>query len=450
MNNIQTRLLNAVASLTLATALVPAQLQAQTLVDQQDAEALPAIEPARKGPIADDLRVAGLGYEELNADAQLSTSDGMVSADFSLDYNFAGAPRTIKTAKGNVVFGSYTNVSVKASVPLNPVKQGSSVDFKNFGNNGHLTVNFNHFAPSFADPVELVPFKARFAETCLVEQAKEWTEHTQVEGGKVLTPEQRLSQTTVVLGAFRGSDNADELWDERVSAAAGADGAGGFGAVALQQCTAGNGHPMLSDTDLVLKYASLTLTRPGEYQAFSNRFIKPSTTGFWGGSLSLGFNRFSIVNRPAFVIDRTQRVGFDLNMRAGKIWSQSGLMVAIGGGYTRTYKAKDEVEICGAPNISGVSTCIKGLDGAPERTDTAYAEVSLRYVLLRDKHGTPLIGMAPRAAYIREDNAFQVTFPVFFQHSKEGGLDAGIQAIWNSDKKRVAVGAFIGVPFGGF
>lgn len=447
---IQSRLLVAGAYTALAITLAPTPSLAQAVDDHSGTALTPGIETAQRGPIADDLRVAGLGYDELRADAQLATSDGMVSAEFSLDYNFAAAPRTSTSADIRVVFGSFTNISVKASVPLNSAEQGSSVDFKNFGNNGRLTINFNHFSPSFAHPGDLVPYNLRFAETCLVEQAKEWTEHTQVEGGKVLTSEQRQSQTAAVLGAYRAFGNADDLWDERVKAAAGADGAGGFGTVALKQCTANTGYPIQSDSDLVLKYATLTLTGHGEYQEFRNRFIKPATTGFWGGSLSVGYNRFSIVNRPAFVIDRTERVGFDLNMRAGKIWSQSGLMVAIGGGYTRTYKAKDEVEICGAPNISGVSTCIKGQDGAPERTDTAYAEISLRYVLLRDKHGNPLIGMAPRAAYIREDKAFQVTFPVFFQHSKEGGLDAGIQAIWNSDKKRVAVGAFIGVPFGGF
>ncbi len=450
MTNLQSRLLAAGACTALATALLPAQAYGQTSDDSAGTAVTPGIETAQRGPIADDLRVAGLGYEELKADAQLSTSDGMVSADFSLNYNFAGAPKTVTAGDRRVVFGSFTNVSVKASVPLNSAEQGSSVDFKNFGNNGRLTINFNHFSPSFADPVGLVPFNYRFAETCLTEQAKAWTEHPQVESGRVLTLEQRQAQTAAVLGKYRALNGDPTLWDEKVSEATHVDGAGGFGAVALQQCTAGNGHPMLSDTDLVLKYAALTLTGPGEYQEFRNRYISPSRTFFWGGSVSLGYNRFSVVNRPAFAIDRTGRVGFDANMRIGQIWSQSGTMIALGGGYTRTYQAKADVEICGAPNSSGVSTCITGQDGVPARTDTGYAELSLRQVVLRDKHGRPLIGIAPRAAYILEDKAFQVTFPVFFQHSKEGGLDAGIQAIWNSDKKRVAVGAFIGVPFGGF
>ena len=408
----------------------------------------PSVKVAERGPVTDNLRISGLGFRELVPDAQIATIDGVVSANFSLDYNFAAAPKTISTKSGKVIFGSFSTVSVKASVPLNSASADTAVDFKNFGNKGKLTINYNYFAPKFASPTGLAPFNFRFGETCLVEQGKMWASEAQTENGKVLAPEERSARVSAVLTSYRMQMSGSGLWDEAITVAKSAEGAGGFGPVAFQECFAGNGHPMNSDTDLARRYAGQTFNKPEEYNSFYNSYIRPGRTNFLGGSVSFGYNRFSIVDRPTFTVDNAGRVGFDFNLRAGTILAGSGTLLALGGGFVRTYEPKDEIEVCSAQGPT--SRCVKGQDGFPDRRDTGYVEVSWRQVVLRDKNGNPLLGISPKVSYDFKANAVQVNFPIFFQHSKESGLDAGIEGIWNSDKKGVAVGAFIGVPFGGF
>lgn len=408
----------------------------------------PGVETASKGPIGDSNRIAGLGFSELTPDAQLSTADGAVSADLSLDYSFAASPVSKDTPLGSVITGSFSNVSIKASIPLNPDKTGSSIDFKNFGNKGKFTLNFNHFAPRFASPAGQGKYFFRFGEACLNEAGAAWIASPQIDNGRVLETAERQAQVKTMLAGYRGEMAGTLLWDEAIEKSSALPKSGAFGKSAAQQCVAGAGHPLQSDTDLARRYAEAALDAQ-EYKVWRRSIVSVGRTVFYGGDASFGYNRFEIANRQTLLVDRIERVGFDINFHGGIIFAGSSTLVSIGVGYTRAYEPKKVIDQC-LPNLSGGCTNLKGQDGLPDRKDTAYAEIGLRKVLLRDRHGDPLVGIAPKITYIREDDAFQVSIPLYFQRSKKGGLDAGVQAIWNSDKKRVAIGAFIGVPFGGF
>lgn len=61
----------------------------------------------------------------------------------------------------------------------------------------------------------------------------------------------------------------------------------------------------------------------------------------------------------------------------------------------------------------------------PAAERRGYASVNLRKVLLR--------------------NWFEL--PVYLQRSDDGGLDAGVRAIFNTGSDKFGLGAFIGEPF---
>lgn len=380
-------------------------------------------------------RTASAGYEQISTSAQLSSEGEQINADFSLDYRIAGAPRL----DGTHLVGSFLSVSIKGSVPLNGSKPGSVVDFKTFGSGGNLTLGFNYFRPRVTSVSQSYPVIRQLARYCVATSVSKWgdDEHgspAEAAAGAAALGRFDQSAADTELGVF-------EIIKETVGDEA---GTGTVGKAIAENCSKDN--PKLTDdSSFIDVFATHGLT-PAEAAAW-RRNVRSEGTLFLGGQVSLGYNRFDIVDRTALANRPVDRIGYDANGRIGYVFGGANVMALGTFGYTRSYKAKDVVDVCGPPDINGKSICINGQDGAPDRKDTGYAGAVLRVVVLRNKDGEATLGIRPSATYVFEDKDWQLEIPVFFQHTDTGGLDAGVKGIYNTGKKDFGIGAFVGLAF---
>lgn len=393
------------------------------------------------GPIEAPDRIASDDLRDLTTSAQLSSENDVISANFSLDLTVSGR-QTISEENGvTFVSARSTNLAVKANLPLNGTKDGDFVDFKTFGNDGKLTIGFNTYNAKFVSPFATLPDLAQFARGCIIHAGKDW-----LSGPQLGSPE----KVEAVLDAYDASKAVYGSIPPRLEAAAkatAADGDSGFGAYALAYCKVGGG-AKVGNANHYLRFAKEAGGNPNfSPAAWRRRYFDPQNTFFLGGEASFGYNRFSVVNRTTISTARVDRVGFDVSARAGLILGNSGTVLMASGGFTRTYTAKDLVDVCSAPDPSGKTTCVNGQDGFPDRSETGYGTVSVRKVLLRNSVGEPILGIRPSVTYILDDKDWQFELPVYLQRNDKGGLDAGVKLIYNTGKDKVGLGAFVGTSF---
>lgn len=391
------------------------------------------------GPIAAEDRIASDDLSDTKTSAQISSDNDLISANFSLDMTSTGF-RKISTDGRFITFNT-SNFSVKASIPLNKSEDHSAVDFKTFGNDGKLTFGFNTYRAKFVSPFATLPDLAQFAEGCIAFAGKDWV------GGPLRGSPEKVD---MVLKEYEGSATKFGSIGARLEAASTAtktDENGGFGAYALEFCKVGGSGKIGNDNDYI-RFAKESADNPNfSPSAWRRRYFDPQNTVFWGGEASLGYNRFSIVNRTTVSSSRIDRLGFDVSGRVGLIVGNSGTVILLSGGFVRSYKAKDVVDVCGPPDLSGKTVCVNGQDGTPDRTQTGYGTLSVRKVLLRNRFGEPILGVRPSVTYIKEDKDWQFELPVYLQRSDKGGLDAGVRLIYNTGNDKFGLGAFVGTSF---
>lgn len=388
------------------------------------------------GPIAAGDRVATDDLKDVAVDAQISSENEIVSASFALEVGFNGNARAAKGGKEYTV-SSY-NLSLKASVPLNKAEDKAPIDFKTFGNDGKLTIGFNSYRAKFSDPFDKLPDLTQFAGGCILKAGKDWSKSSEFDQETVDRAIAEFNDPKTGVRSISGRlDAVRQLTKD--------DPEGGFGKIAYEFCRIGGGAQVSNDDQYVM-FAAATIGAP-QARSWRRKHYAAQGTFFWGGEASLGYNRFSVLDRGTLTNSINDRVGFDVNGRAGWIFGGAGTMVVLSVGYARSYEAKDVVEVCGPPDLSGNSRCEKGQDGLPKREDTAYGTASLRQVLLRNDKGQPILGIRPAVTYAFEDKAWQFELPVYLQRSESGGLDGGVRAIYNTGSKKFGIGAFIGVPF---
>lgn len=418
---------------------IPLLLATAAFAEPVAAEQVPAPDYAgltSGGSLTAPDTIPSSGFEDTDAKAQLSNEGDQLNADFSFTLNRASAP------KGNqeTVSGTFFSLSVKASLPLNGTKAGSIVDFKTFGNNGKVSLGFNFFRPTFVTSVQDYPVIVPSERRCIVLASNAWSK----DGHNSAADQKKAS---LLLAAFDKASTSSELGVfEMLDEATGVSPADGtLAAFVRQRCGINPAYGIRNDSDIALLYASDTLD-PAAYAAWRRKHRAEGTV-YFGGEVSLGYNRFEVVDRPTTSIIRPERVGFDANGHVGYILPGASTMLLVEGGFTRAYTAQDAVDVCGPPDPQGRATCVNGQDGLPTRKDTAYIGGSWRQILLRNKYGQPILGMKPSVTYVREDKAWQFALPVYFQRSDTGGLDGGIKATYNTDKDKFSIGAFVGVPF---
>lgn len=415
------------AALLLGTAIAPAQAEGNHTY----------LQTTGGGSIAAPDRVASDDIKDVVTSAQIENENEVLTANFSLDLTVVGRAKAAgKSDDDRYVTSRLTNLSVKVSVPMNKAEEGSLVDFKTFGNDGKLTVGFNSYRSSYDLPTTNLPVYGEMAGACLREAGETWRE------------EKRIANepgVEIMVGYLVGEVNQGGSIDGAMERASKLDGVGDFGPYALAICKV-NGTAKIRDDKDYVQFGEQALGKEG-FAKWKRSQSSPRPSFFFGAEASIGYNRFSVVNRTTVSVDVKDRVGFDANARAGWVFGSQGMVLLASGGYTRSYKPKDVAEVCGPPDLNGNTTCVSGQDGMPGREETAYASVSLRKVLLRNKQGQPILGVRPSVTYVFEDKAWQFELPVYLQRSDSGGLDAGVRAIFNTGSDKFGLGAFVGVPF---
>lgn len=376
------------------------------------------------------------GFKDTDAKAELSSEGDQVNANFAFTLNRGSAPH----GDQETVSGTFFSLSLKASVPLNGNKEGSVVNFKTFGNNGKLTLGFNFFRPTYVTAVQddgVIKTSERF---CIVKASRAWAELGHDDAAD------RTALDQILMAYDKARSDPDNGAFDLLDAATGlSPGEGSLGSFVRQRCGKSQESGLTNDERFAEIYAREALDAPA-YKAWRRKHHAEGTF-YFGGEVSIGYNRFSVINRPTLTLQHPDRVGFDGNGHVGYIFPRASTMLLVESGYTRTYAAQDKVDVCGPPNPQGQSICINGEGGLPTRKDTGYVGASWRQVLLRNSHDDPVLGMRPSATYIFEDKDWQFALPVYFQRNESGGLDAGVKATYNTGKKKFEVGAFVGLPF---
>ena len=399
------------------------------------------------GPIDAPDRIASDDIATVTSSAQISSADDTVSANFSLNATMVSNRKitTVRVGQDERQFVSAytTNISVKASLPLNGASNNSLVDFKTFGNNGKLTIGFNSYHAKFISPFDTLPELSLMARGCIVEAGVQWRKKDRANNP---------AEIDTVLAAYNADLQVHGAISGALDVASKTTRDDGFGPYTKKYCRVASDNVKTDDSAGVTNDNEYVIfgkqaIGPERASAFRRRYFDPQTTFFWGGELSLGYNRFSVAQRSTLSVQTVDRVGFDGNARAGWILGNAGTMVTFSAGYTRSYDAKDEVDVCGPTDALGNSICIHGQDGVPDRKSTGYGSASLRLVVLSNSSGQPIVGIRPSVTYVLEDKDWQFELPVYLQRSDAGGLDAGVKAIYNTGTDKVGLGAFVGVTF---
>lgn len=377
------------------------------------------------------------GYEVFVPSAQISSNGDQVSLDFSLDYKVAGS----RPPSGGQVRGNFLMVSLKGSVPVNSAKANSLVDFKTFGNNGKLTLGFNYFRPSVTSVASEFPVVRASAAYCVNTAIFDWINdnHDSSAGYKdALAARERLNK------ALEPSSNfgAFEIVDE----AAGTDKSTGTVGSAIHAACSQANKKLSNENSFATVFARKALS-PAAYNDWRKTNQRGNMTMFLGAEVSLGYNKFSIVDRPSVSQGQVDRIGFDAKGHVGVVLAGTSTLATVNFGFVRSYTAQAVVDVCGPPNLAGTTICVNGQDGPPTRKETGYVGVSVRQVLLRNKYGEPVLGIRPSATYVLKDKDWQFELPFYLQRNESGGLDAGVRVVYNTGMDKVGIGAFVGVPF---
>lgn len=387
------------------------------------------------GSVTASDRIATDDLRDVTTTAQLDSDGTAVVANFSFDMQL---PAKVKfAADGQSYRVRSGSLSIKASVPINANSADSQIDFKTFGNNGRLTINFNSYTASFDNPFDNLGEAPFYARVCVVEVGKKWAiSHPSFD-----------PYSNPMLAAFDANDySSTEGKLSEASKAAAKSPDDGFGEEAYRACGANGTRGIGADEDYATQFGALADPSARASQTWHRLPSQNLTTFFWGGEVSLGYNRFSVIDRSTISTVGESRIGFDANGRIGVLFG-AGAVLTFSGGYTRAYSAKPSIDLCGPPDLAGNSTCVNGEDGQPEKKDTGYFTLAGRMVIDRNDQGTPTIGIRPSVTYVLEDKDFQFELPVFFQSNGSGGLDAGIRFLYNSGSKDAGVGAFVGTIF---
>lgn len=414
--------LKAIGKTSLAACFVLAATSQSALAEANDYYGITA-----GGDIEASDRIATDDLKTINTKVQISSVGEVVTAGFALDLTIQHSPD-----KDVGINSSISTLSIKASLPLNSAKDKAPIDFKTFGNDGKFSIAFNNYQTRFAKADGTHADYANLGRICMTQQGNKWIEQlgpsaTQSHVDQIQKYDkeyhglaERGLPVLAILGTLKSSSD--------------------FAKASTGACT------FSDENEYPRRFLSLAKKEDRFRQWRANNFDKNSTF-FWGAEGSLGYNRFSIADRTTLSLRDVDRVGFDASGHVGLILGDAKWVLLLSGGYTRTYKAKALVDLCGPPGPDGKSVCINGQDGEPARKDTGYATASFRKVLISKSSGEPVLGIRPSATYILEDKDWQFELPIYFQRNKAGALDAGVRAVYNTGKDKVAFGAFVGTSF---
>jgi hypothetical protein len=391
-----------------------------TVAHASEADPSPYVGLTAGGQITAPDRVTSGEAQTLVTTAQISNEDDVLIANFALDFTLNGGSTQVTRGAVNFTSTHLLNVAVKASVPINPAEDGSQIDFRSFGNDGKLTIGFNYYRSRLISAFETLPENTKSAAICVQKAGDIWLGDRP---GRHITSDKL--QINAYLEAFKaaGAEGkpAGAILFESLSLSSAPD----FRAFAHKYCKIDGEAGVMNGSDYTRLFGEASLGAEG-YARWNRRYNNPQGSWFLGAEASLGYSRFDVVDRPA---------------------GQANLILLASAGYTRRYKAQDVVQVCGPPDSSGNANCISGQDGPPTPSDTGYATLSARYVLHRNSTGDPVIGIRPSVTYILGDKDWQFELPVYLQRNEDGGLDAGIRAIYNTGARKFGLGAFVGVPF---
>ena len=181
----------------------------------------------------------------------------------------------------------------------------------------------------------------------------------------------------------------------------------------------------------------------GEDGADDRGFI-PQRLTFWNLSGALNVDDFEFADPTTFAEDKKRRLGYAFSGSFGFSPASAKTFLLGSVEYRRTWKASDKKTRCPIASAAPVD-CLNAVFAPPEKNIDYKLSALARFA---EPFGSKLpIAMDVKGSYDAKDNVFGVEVPVYTFLDDGGKLRGGVRFGWDSDKKRVAVGVFIGAPF---
>ena len=381
------------------------------------------------------------GEDTLLPTFQISSVDNNVVGEFALTWS-GGNVEAIKVDSQVIEIGfSRTDVSLKASVPFNATEGDNPfINFSNVGNDAQVSFEFLRRSGTDRTSPQRYDYLAILVGRCLTDVSEEWL----AERSLVQTSDREAVDS--VIAAYRiarasgkqlGSNVSTQI-DKEIGKAENA-----FWQAKSNACRITGSGPIRNQEDLIARYDPSGSLVPDGADIGDDGVI--FLRGF---SASAGYQKFEVLNRSAFRLDTSDRVGFELEAFAGFISGNGSISGRLTGAYVRSFQAQDEVEFCRDVSTQ-TQECLTGSNLLPTRTDSIVLKAEGRVVLNRDDLGRPNLAMAPEVSYNVDDNEWLFDLPIYLQRNEENGLDAGIRLAYGTKDSDFSAGLFVGVPFAG-
>jgi hypothetical protein len=391
------------------------------------------------GPADREASGFGGGSEVLGPKFELSNENEQVIGTFTLGYTLAKGSFAPLVNNKQKIQANFVRLGLKASAPFNGSKETDVLDFRNLGDDAKATFSITWHSASYNEGGARQKAVNQSLRQCIAEAVTPFLktlaiamrEQAQIEADALL---KEYNETLNNKPNVVGRDILEDMKDKNK-----------FGIFLPAAETACGG--TIGEESLLRTYGQRALGVEA-YQAIAKDYVNDGNLIFAGAESSFGYQKYDILNRAAFVVDQTDRVGFEVTGYVGLIGGNGNWSGRLSAGYSRGYQAKDEAEFCISVPGSTSLQCLTAEDGKPIRNDTSYVKGEGRLTLLRSTDGKQRLAIAPEVNYDIGEKNIILDVPLFFQRTDASGLSGGVRAGYNVDKKDFALRLFVGLPFG--
>lgn len=420
----------------------PSVLMANEPVETNAAAKQVALEEGTKvttitasGPIGRSTGASD-GENGASQEFQVTTVDGSAVGEFALSWNKSSVEDSELPNGGTEISFKKRTTSVKLAFPLAQDNDASFLDFAQIGNDAKASFDVVFYSDKriVGKPFQeqLIPIVA----ACIEAVGQSWLQEDGVRLQDGQTQQGLIDQARTEYSSARGATYSRKLG--RLSNSP-------FKTKVQKECDTTADGPIGDIYDLIDRYQAQANFTPEQRRRFNRQFLQSRLTTFWGMSGNAGYEEFELLRPADFRIDRTDRIGFELEGFAGFIQNNGDFTGRLSASYARGYEAAEEQEVC-QPGTDGAESCLRAPVDDPVKKESFFIKAEARVILDRDQNGAPKIALAPLVSYNTDESEFLIDLPLYLIQSKDKGLDAGVRLGYGSKNDEVVFGFFVGAP----
>jgi hypothetical protein len=364
---------------------------------------------------------------------QFVTEGEKVNAVFDIGYT-TNLTRIAYRSSGDATLSATSDrFSLKANIPIAKTSKDSLFDIKGIANASTATLSYARYSTKYEEGGQtyLNIYNPAFRQ-CLVKESG-----TVAKRAVLVEYDKLLAKSKEQRGHF--------ILETKIATQA------QYKTAAGELATACGPEQFGDEIGLIDKFAS-----PDDIIYLKNNIIEQHPVFFMGVDATLGYKKYEVLDRTAFLVGERGKFAYDGTAYAGVIGKRGDWSLKFIGSYTRSFKAPDTAQICRA--LTGTTQeCISGPDGTPIKDESAYVAGEFKWLIplgpdSRNVDGSRVlakrIAIAPKVTLDVDESSWAVDLPVYLKADKAGKLNGGIRFGYRSDKDDFGVGLFVDVPFG--